>query len=115
MLKITNKTNRKIQLEKNLNLNPYQEITIQSSITSKISQLQHMGIIDVKELSSTNDSLQHRKEQISANKKRRQERLERIKQGDVKNSIDLSQIASIQINDLFVKESKSKRGRNPKK
>lgn len=112
MLKITNKTDRKIQLEKNLNLNPYQEISIHSSITSKIAQLERMGIISVKELSISNDSSYQNKEKMSANKKRRQERLERIKQGDVQPSVNLSEIASANIDDLFV--NKPKRGRNPK-
>lgn len=87
MIKIINKTNRTIEIAKNLRLKAYESIELNGSINKTISQLQKMRLIEVKILSDERAKSLNSVKNVG--EYRREQLRERIMNGDIKKSISL--------------------------
>lgn len=88
MLRITNLTDKEIDISKNVILKARQYIDVRLSVDSRLYQLMNMGVIKIQEISEkpniSNESC------ISSGSLRRKQMMERIRNGDVKPGVSLN-------------------------
>lgn len=85
MIRITNKTNKKIPISKNIMLMPFSSLTVNSSITPNIFQLMNMNLITIKEINPNNLN----SNDLSSRDLKRQENMNLIRNGYKSESISL--------------------------
>lgn len=87
MLKITNLTNKDIDIAKNVKLKAHSFLNIQTSIDNRLYHLMNMGIIKIQEVKEKQTQINTSTSTSGAI--RRQQMMERIKRGETKPSVSL--------------------------
>ena len=113
MLRITNLTNRDINISKNIVLKSRSHIDVQTSIDSRLYQLMNMNIIKIQEISEKFKLLDENN--ISKGSLRRKQTMERIRNGDVSKSVSLDFSLYTQQTDNVNQEQKSKKNKKVNK
>lgn len=106
MIKLTNLSERTVNITKTLSIPPKQYITGDIEITPRVYQLITMGILQQSSVSESTSSAANTRTYITSGAQRRQKILESIKNGDIKNGVNLSSVVK--------KEEETKTTRNKK-
>ena len=113
MIRITNLTDKSIDITKNVILNPRSYIDVQTSITSRLYQMVNMGIIKIQEINKKNDDNIKKSSFISEGSLRRKQMMEKIRNGNIKPSVSLDVSSYKKINSIEL--TKPKRGKKVNK
>jgi len=95
MLKLTNLTNRDIEISKNLILKAFSYLEMNGNISKKMQQLQSMNLIKIQE--NTNEQLNYNTKLMSGNRLKRKDIIAKIKQGYTTPGVVLNHINTKEI------------------
>ena len=109
MFRITNLTNRPIDITSNISINARSYLDVQTSITSRLHQLMNVGVIKIQEIKEKTDNSINSSD-ISEGSLRRKQMMEKIRNGDIKPGVSLDVSSYKQINTT----SKSKKEKSKK-
>lgn len=112
MLRITNLTNKTLDITKNVAINPHSYLDIQTSITPRLYQMMNMGVIKIQEITEKSNIIKE-SSTISEGSLRRKQMMEKIRKGDTKPGVSLDVSSYKQINST--ESIKPKRGKKVNK
>lgn len=107
MLRITNLTNKLIDITQTVSINPRSYLDIQTSITPRLYHMMNMGVIKIQEI---NEKVSDKNSvAISEGSLRRKQMMEKIRSGNVKSGVSLDVSSYKQINSINL--TKPKKGK----
>lgn len=104
MLKITNLTNKTIDITSTLSLKPNNYLEVQTDINPRLYQLMNMGLIKIQEIKETE---KNNNKIVTTGSLRRKQAMENIRKGIVKPSVPLDS--------TFNKPNQTKNNKNIRK
>lgn len=112
MLRITNLTNKLLDVTKNVSINPRSYLDVQTSITPRLYQMMNMGVIKIQEITEKTNTIKD-SSIVSEGSLRRKQMMEKIRKGDTKPGVSLDVSLYKQIN--TTESTKPKRGKKVNK
>ena len=107
MLRITNLTDRDINISDSIKLKSRNYVDVQTTMDARLYHLANMNVIKIQEISNKTEI---NNPTISTGALRRQQTMERIRNGDIKPSVSLDVASYKQTNDTL-KNKKSKKSK----
>lgn len=105
MLRITNLTNKALDITKNVTVNPRSYLDIQTSITPRLYQMMNMGVIKIQEITEKSNDIKE-SNNISEGSLRRKQMIEKIRKGDTKPGVSLDVSSYKQVESIKPKRGK---------
>lgn len=111
MLRITNLTNKSLDITKNVTINPRSYLDVQTSITPRLYQMMNMGVIKIQEINEKSN-ITKESNIISEGSLRRKQMMEKIRKGETKQGVSLDVSLYKQTNTAeLTKPKRGKRGK----
>lgn len=112
MFRITNLTDRDINISKNIILKSRSYIDVQTAVDSRLYQLMDMNIIKIQKISEKPKT--HNENSISEGSLRRKQMMERIRRGETKPGVSLD-VSGYKLTSDISEKPKTKRNRKVNK